>query len=95
MFLVVWFCKPLMSLSHAFNDFTENIKMITEAEAADSTITETQAKEVSKIISCLFFFFFFFHVATSFFDESVSLSLSSLVLALPIIKMPPFYQSGA
>lgn len=36
-----------MNLFHAFYDRTENVKMITEAEATDSTVTETQAKEVS------------------------------------------------
>ena len=37
----------LMNLFHTFYDRTENVKMITEAEASDSTVTETQAKEVS------------------------------------------------
>ena len=45
-----------MNLFHAFYDCTENVKMITEAEATDSTVTETQAKEVSQYLVFLFFF---------------------------------------
>lgn len=44
---VIFFYLKLMNLFHAFHDRTENVKMITEAEATDSTVTETQAKEVS------------------------------------------------